>query len=195
MIYLVGGPVRVGKSRLARLVLRRRGIASISTDALTTAIGRELPKTRLAGRSIPQEEWENNFYPFLRRFLKNIQIDYPDFLVEGAVISPCIAEHLSRKFPIQACFLGKSSTDVQDLVEHMGSNVWLRQASPDELCLFPDRITRRSYFLEAECLRLGFPYIDLVGNYEERLDLAFETLLSLGHPSHSPPSGCKSRSV
>ena len=64
--------------------MERKQISAVSTDALVFMIGRVLPETRLAGKHIPQAEWEANFYPFLRKFVKNILVDFEDYVIEGA---------------------------------------------------------------------------------------------------------------
>jgi hypothetical protein len=176
MIYLVGGPVRVGKSTLAKMVLHRNHVSSISTDALTTSIGRNLPETRLAGGNIPQQEWEENAYPFIRRFLKNTQYDYPDFLLEGAVISPKIANRLSQKLTIKAIFIGNTQINLDDLLTHMGHNLWLRNASPAELDRIPQGIIDRSYFLQTEAAKYNYPFIDLAGDFNHHIEQVYQRL-------------------
>jgi hypothetical protein len=178
MIYLIGGPVRVGKSTLAKLVLERNHIASITTDALTNCIGRNLPATRLAGSHIPQEEWEENAYPFIRRFIKTIQYDYPDYLLEGAALSPVVVQRLSQKFPVRAVFVGNSTTNADILAEHMGNNLWIKSASPEELQHIPTAIITRSHFLERECQKLGYYYVDLANNFEQKIEEAYQALFS-----------------
>lgn len=176
MLYLIGGPVRVGKSGLARLVSQRLGVFSLTTDALTTMIGRVLPETRLAGGKIPQEEWENNFYPFLRKFLKTVQFDYEDFILEGAVISPTIVHKLSDKFDLQCIFVGNSEAELITLLEYMGPNIWLRNASPEELQLIPQNIIVRSKELEKASEECGYSYVDLAGDYGKHLEKAYKLL-------------------
>lgn len=176
MIYLIGGPVRVGKSRLARLCLERQKISAVSTDALAFMIGRVLPETRLAGRGIPQEEWEQNFYPFLNKFIKNILVDFDDYVIEGAVLSPEITHRLSETYELKCCYLGKSVTSVNELMAHLGNNQWLRNATAEELQVIPKTIVDRSQFLASECRRLGYPYVDLAPDYTEGMERAYQFL-------------------
>ena len=176
MIYLVGGPVRVGKSSLARLALQRKSISSITTDALTSSIGRNIPETRLAGSYIPQEEWEQNFYPFLRRFIKTINYDYENFLIEGAPISPAVAIKLSAKFDLRAVFVGNTQQSVENLMSNLGNNIWLRNVSPDELPKIAERIVARSKELEQASQDFNYSYVDFSGSFNEKLEQAFNCL-------------------
>jgi hypothetical protein len=176
MLYLVGGPVRVGKSSLARLALQRKQISSITTDALTTSIGRNIPETRLAGSYIPQEEWEQNFYPFLRRFIKTINYDYDDFLIEGAPISPAIVTKLATKFELRAVFVGNSQQSIENLMAHLGNNIWLRNVSPEDLAKIPGRIIARSIELEQSCTEYNYAYVDLAGNFNQKIEDAYNCL-------------------
>lgn len=177
MIYLIGGPVRVGKSRLAKMALERRGIGSITTDALTNSIGRTIPETRLAGSDIPQEEWEMNFYPFLRRFIKTISFDYADFLLEGAVISPEVVNKLSKKFETRCVFVGDSESSVEQLKRFMGSNIWLRTIDDAAIDKVAEQIRNRSFQLESACGELDYPYVDLAGEYKSKIEIAYQHLV------------------
>jgi hypothetical protein len=175
MIYLVGGPVRVGKSTLAKLVLQRQCIASISTDALTSPIGHLIPETKLWGCT-PQEEWEDRAYPFIRRFLKTIQYDYPDFLLEGAPLSPRIINRLSQKFELKAVIVGNTHITPSNLIQHMGTNIWIKTLNRQDLSHTAQQIIDHSLSLKDQTRHFNYPYIDLSDDFKRQLELAYKAL-------------------
>jgi hypothetical protein len=177
MTYLIGGPVRVGKSGLTRLIGRKNNISSNTTDALTSSIGHVMPDSKLWGGT-PQLEWEDNFYPFLRRFIKTLQFDYPDYVIEGAPISPRIARKLSEKLQVKAIFIGNSEANRADLKEHMGNNIWLKKLSDEEIDQIALDIIARTKEIGADCLKYDYPFVDLAGNYSQQIQKAYQVLLS-----------------
>jgi hypothetical protein len=175
MIYLIGGPVRVGKSRLAKMMLERRAISGISTDVLTSTIGKLWPETRLRG-GVPDEEWEMNFYPFLKRFIAMVGVDYDDFVIEGAVISPPVTQRLSEHFGVRPVFVGNTAITLPDLKKYMGTNTWLNKVAKPDLVKIPERIAAKSRQIERACIKYDYPYVDLAGDYQSELEAAYRHL-------------------
>lgn len=166
----------MGKSRLAKMLLERQGIPGISTDALTSTISKLWPETRLRG-GVPDDEWEMNFYPFLKRFIEMVEVDYNDYVIEGAVISPKLAEILKENFQTRAVFIGNSEITLDGMQQHMGRNDWLNKVDQEELAKIPERIVAKSRRIEEECQQFGFPYVDLADDFEEKVELAYNQLV------------------
>lgn len=72
MLYLIGGPPRMGKSTLARLVLTENKIPYVSTDGLTVML------KPIGQPSFYSLEKSNLFFPFLELFISRITKSYPD---------------------------------------------------------------------------------------------------------------------
>lgn len=176
MIYLIGGPVRVGKSRLAKMVLERRSIAGISTDALISTIGKLWPETRLRG-GVPGDEWELNFYPFLKRFISIVSVDYEDHVIEGAVISPSVVRRLSEHFEVRPVFVGKSKTTLEELRKYVGTNTWISRIEESDLIKMPDQIADKSLHIKRTCGELDYPYVVLAGEYKSKIEIAYQHLV------------------
>jgi|SRR5690606_32876995 len=175
MIYLIGGPVRVGKSHLARLLLERNGMPSVSTDALTSLYEDVWSHTET--EEAPKQEWEMEFYPYLRRFLQAILNDYSDYVIEGAVISPAMVMKLSEEFELKSVFVGNTNITLVMLKKYIGKNSWLDRVNHDDLVKIPERIVRRSKELRYECEQNALHFVDLADEFEHRIEIAYQKLI------------------
>lgn len=155
MIYLIGGPPRVGKTILAQTFSRTHRVPWISCDTLET----------IAGEYMSQSTWNRTHpYSVARRKLSHAQFydqlssvkivallraqaratfaaismlvecslqDGVDYCIEGYHIEPTTVEKLQKKFGakhIRAVFLVKHDVAqfVRDVSVHSGPNDWLK---------------------------------------------------------------------
>lgn len=161
MIYLIGGPPRVGKTTLAKIMSKKLGIPWISTDMLET----------VSGEYMTQVQWNKTHpYSVLRRQLKTNDEFYRhvppgkimsvlrsqaratipaitmaaiceikdgnDYIIEGYHIEPSLVRALSKKHGkknIRAVFLTKYDAKKFALDVHKSTtpNDWLLAGTKD----------------------------------------------------------------
>ncbi|MGH9125599.1 MAG: hypothetical protein ACRDZ8_12860 [Acidimicrobiales bacterium] len=165
VLYIVGGPPRVGKSALGQRIMTRRGVPWLSTDILSTVLGtvvREINELDCGlNDPVPFAEM---MYPFLERAANAALAQSATFLVEGVQWLP---RHVTRLtvaldgVSVRACFLGHATYSSDDLASYRGVNRWHDAASAEEREGIPRWIRRWSEDLRAECDGLGQPYLDL----------------------------------
>src|SRR3972149_9132469 len=107
MIYLLGGPMRVGKSLIARRFRERASISVISTDDISRVLRDRAPHLGITYEMPIAKECEA-LWPFIRA-LVSIRVDRDEpLLIEGAGISPRRAAQAQQEFVggVRACFVG-----------------------------------------------------------------------------------------
>ena len=179
VIYLIGGPPRVGKTRLARRLGRRLGIGWLSLDTLRFVL-RELLSdvAELAGFGQPPGPWADRFYPYLRDAVRSSAYVEGDYVLEGVDFLPRHARALAAETPLTSCFLGLSAPDVAAIDAHAGRMDYQRDESRAVREGFPGWIVAWTAAVRAECRELGLPFFDLAGAYEAQADRALRALAS-----------------
>ncbi|MFI1301883.1 hypothetical protein [Streptomyces sioyaensis] len=95
MIYLIGGPPRVGKSTLAWMLLEREGLPGCPTDALVSMLQRAAPEHGVRHGTHPDKAVPAQ--PFLIEFIRAAAeaLDDSDpqdgYVVEGDIGTPAAA--------------------------------------------------------------------------------------------------------
>lgn len=178
MIYLIGGPSRVGKSILAQRFIEHRPIPSFSCDfTYDMEQVRQLPGFRNAGII----EKANAYYPVLKELISSISYRSEHCIIEGEVILPRHIIELSKEYDIRACFIGLSDTSIEDIVEYGGFFNWpqykIENNLEQEIQGLAERTTARSKIIEDECNKYSQHYFNLSGNYEEAQAAALGYLL------------------
>ena len=187
MILLIGGPPRVGKTQLARLVCARDAIPFASTDAVREVV-------KVADPAFGEMPWRDldaarahadRFYPFLDAFVS--EYDFPDrrFVVEGVEFLPQQAAQLGMAHGRQCCFLGLSECSVRGL-ELEGAGNWIWDVTPAERSGIAADIVELSQWLQAECGRLGVPFVDMVGDRTTALERAYAVLMDVSDQGRIP---------
>jgi 2-phosphoglycerate kinase len=149
MVYLIGGPPRVGKSTLARMLAREKAIPWISTDDIASVITPYIPEseyhTKLPIRSVRRETNYSNDVLFTRyapeqivglylrqaetlwrgfkNFIEYALADNHDFIVEGWQILPHLVQTVAipeRDAKIKVCFLYRQ--DVAEILMSLKSS-------------------------------------------------------------------------
>jgi hypothetical protein len=179
MIVLIGGPPRVGKTRLARLVCARDAIPFASTDAIREVVNVAEPDFgRMPWRDLDAARVHaDRFFPFLDAFVS--EYDMPDgrsILVEGVEFLPKHAEQLAKKRSARCCFLGLSECSVEALEVATAGN-WIWDVPPADRPGIAADIVELSLWLEHECARLGLPFVDRVGDDAAALERAYGILM------------------
>lgn len=183
VLYVVGGPPRVGKSALGRSIMASRRIPWLSTDILKTVLRivvRDIDELD-RGHADPDLVAER-MYPHLER-AADVALDQSErFLIEGAEWFPRHVAPLSaalEEASVRACFLGNATYSHEDLAAYQGVNRWHDRVDEKERQGMPEWIRRWSDRLRAECAEIGQPYID-VGEmgFDEAVTSAERSLFS-----------------
>lgn len=182
MIYLIGGPHRVGKSTLAKMILKKDQISYAPTDALFHMVQNAAPETGMHERDgFPNKA--DRFYPFLKNFILHAHWGVGDYLIEGDTIHPQQVYKLSqdadaKNVPIKSCFLGLSKTSAQELKKYAGYNNWIGSKTDQQLEQIAKTTMELSNYMKEECQKYGYQYFDLSGDYHANLEKAYSYLSS-----------------
>jgi 2-phosphoglycerate kinase len=139
MIYLIGGPARVGKTQTVKAVIEQRPMASISSDAVRYMLRRRLPdnesnqrlwssyqaeplKRSAAELLKDQNEESEALWPALVHIMESYNLEGKDLLIEGVAILPKLVRQLP--FDNKVIILSNTSKNHKDVV--------LRQARSNE---------------------------------------------------------------
>jgi hypothetical protein len=180
MIYLLGGAPRTGKSILAQRVAGRIGAGWVSTDLLLELLRAkkvEGIKTRWdasAGAIRADAEW---FFPCLERFVWGASSLAQDYVIEGVDFLPEHVLRLSARFPLRAAFLGCSSMTLAQFDLYPGRSRGYSDLPEAMRRQIVEDVPLWSEFIRQECERTGQPYVDMSGDFAQRMEEA-EALLT-----------------
>jgi hypothetical protein len=179
VIYLIGGPPRVGKTRLARRLGRRLGIGWLPLDTLRFVMRELLPDvSELTGVGRPPGRWADRFCPYVRDAVLSSAYVEEDYIIEGVDFMPRHARGLAAETPVTSCFLGLSAPDLATIDAHAGRMDYQRHERQAVRDGFPGWIAAWTATVQAECQELGLPFFDLAGDYEAQADRALGALAS-----------------
>jgi hypothetical protein len=176
MIYLIGGAARVGKTTLAKMILKRQGIPFDSTDMLWWALKESEPKRNW------KSEWEaapDQFFPYLHAYINHAIKTLPDYVVEGDTFFPSHAAELMKKFPIKVVFLGSSNMNLADIKKYSQHNNWVDHLEQKDQEPLPAKLMADSAMFEREAKKFGFPYFDVAEQREEKMEAAYSALFPI----------------
>ena len=180
MIKLIGGAPRVGKTLLAERVAQDSRASWISTDVLTTVI-------RVGVPDLTRIDWGNvdtitahteRFFPYLERFIWGVTSLRAPYVIEGVDFLPAQAAQLAQRFGVRSVFLGDSEMTAARLQANLGRQPWLAGASPERFQEMADHVVAHTTLVKRECARLGLRFVDMAGDFEQRLREAAALLAS-----------------
>src|SRR5437868_12295090 len=157
MIYLVGGPPRVGKSTLALIALEEAGIPYCSTDMIVGMLEVAAPELGVchgfhAGKV-------DSMTGLLTHFVRCADIGNDAYLIEGDVITPSFVKLIAPQVSgLSAVFLGNTSLTVEDL---RLSPDWLEASDTVEYDHVRGQVVERSHELRASCAELDCIYVEM----------------------------------
>lgn len=157
--YLIGGPPRLGKTRVATALMRAHGVPFVSTDALRSAIsafdeGAAAPSWR-----------DTTCHPrlrnFLVRFVKAALWTGP-YTVEGDAIVPAdIASFADVE--VRCCFLVAPNLPFSYLARSPG---WAGALSDLELLRLAEDIQTASRLMVDLCVQRQIPFVDVGAEHD-----------------------------
>lgn len=171
MLYLIGGPPRMGKSSLAQEMLARKSIPYVSTDGLTVML------KPMGQPSFYDPEKSERFFPYLDLFISRITSVGPDYTIEGDAFLPKHVEILRNKYELRCVFLTMRNITKSSIISHVKHDDWTSHVSNDHLDGLVDRIKMASTQIADDCAKLNIASVDLSENYSESFEEAFEILI------------------
>lgn len=172
MIYLVGGPPRVGKSTLALIALEEAGIPYCSTDMIVGML--EIGAPELGVRHGFHADKADSMTGLLTHFVCCADIGNDVYLVEGDVITPSFVRLITPQVSaVRPVFLGNTSLTVEDL---RISPDWLEASDAPEYDHVRRQVVERSRELRAQCDELGFLYVEMGGDRDTGFATAIDAL-------------------
>jgi hypothetical protein len=185
MIYLIGGAARVGKTTLCQQVSSTLNVGWVSTDLLMMLLGMtEVAGIKTGWNATPEAlttnaEW---FYPYLERFVWSINLMAEQYVIEGVDFLPSQVSQLSPQYPIRAVFLGCSSMTLEVFDQFPGHSEGYSFLPEEKRRQIVQDIPPWSEFIRQEAERFGYPYVDMVNDFPQRLSEAETTLTSGSKP-------------
>ena len=165
ILYLVGGPPRVGKSALAQRLLKLDQIPWLPTDVLRTVLRRVLPELDAIDQDpVDASLLSEYMYRHIEQAAEVCTEENERFLIEGFELSAFYPRRLAatlENIEIRVCFLGNRSFSTDDLAGYRGPKPQHRGASREELSEAATWIRQHSEHLYEECLDAGLIYIDV----------------------------------
>jgi hypothetical protein len=159
---LLGGPPRCGKTQLAERIAAERGIGWLSTDTIRDVVNMLMPALYESGGPGRDPGPEADLlFPFFERVVESCSYIVADYLIEGVGFMPRHVRALADELDVRAVFVGMTTVDLEVLLAHEGRNRWHRELDLPTLAKVPAWIEWWSRIVEAECDRVGLPYVEL----------------------------------
>jgi hypothetical protein len=175
MIYLIGGAPRTGKTILGQSISAKRNVSWISTDLLIDLLRlKNEDGVKASWNAAPEAiaasaEW---FFPYLERFVWGVSSQTEDYLIEGADFLPAQVTRLSAKYSIRAAFIGCSQMTLECFDQFPGRSRGYASLPEALRRQIVQDVPRWSNFIRQEADRLGYPYVDMAGDFTARLNEA-----------------------
>jgi 2-phosphoglycerate kinase len=206
MIYLLGGPPRVGKSKIATRITTQHGISSVSTDSLAAVLESVLdPETApglfavdamplaariemMAGdtrrRIDLQIEESRSTWRAVAPFIRREAEEGRDLLVEGVAVLPEFVAQLEG-IDHRAVLVGHRDGDHEANIRQGAAKCesdWMRDASDDYIRAFAVFVDRMSLFFAEQSQRHGLAYVEMSGMpFDDAVDAVIRSLIG-EHP-------------
>ena len=205
MIYLLGGPPRVGKSILSRTITKKHGINVVSTDSLGAVLENVLDPELEPGLFIVNRFNEMSVEDRMNLMVNNtaerinyqIQENYAvwmavtpfiqreedegrDLVVEGVAVLPELVSQLGN-VAYRAVFVGNQGNDHKENIKKSAmenDRDWMQDASDEYIEAFATFVVAMSRYIEQEARNYGFDYIEM-GNktFNDAVDQVVDSLL------------------
>jgi 2-phosphoglycerate kinase len=188
MIYLLGGPPRVGKSIIAGEIRRKHAVNVVSTDSLGAVLENVLSpeaapdlfvfdrfgkmplaeRVKLITRN-PAElidyviKESHVVWKAVEAFARRENDEGRDALVEGVAILPELTNRL-EDIPHRVVFIGNQGENHKENIKKFAEeneNDWMRVVSDQYISVFAMFVKRMSAYIEQEAKKYGFEYIEM----------------------------------
>ena len=190
MIYLLGGPPRVGKSVISRTITAGHGINVVSTDSLgavlesvlapeaepglfavskineMTAVDRiALMVEETAERISYQIQEGHAVWRAVKPFIQREENEGRDVVMEGVAVLPELVSQL-ESIDHRVVFIGNQGDEHGENIRRgakQNEHDWMRHASDEYIDAFATFVVEMSRYVEREARRYGFRYVEMDG--------------------------------
>jgi 2-phosphoglycerate kinase len=205
MIYLLGGPPRVGKSIISNQILQEYALSVVSTDTLAAVLQRVLSPEAApdlfvfeAFNKIPMDERvqfitkksaeliENVIresrvvWQAVEAYIRSEHQEGRDALIEGVAVLPELVGQL-RDIPHRAVFIGNQGGNHQENIKKSAEenpHDWMRGVNDQYIAAFAKFVNRMSVTIEQEAEKVGFEYVEM--DQASLVDVTENVMKSLG---------------
>jgi len=188
MIFLIGGPPRVGKSIISSEIRQKHAVSVVSTDTLGAVLENVLspeaaPDLFVFGRfhDMPMAERvklitkdPTELIDYVRKesyvvwkaveaFIRRENDEGRDTLVEGVAILPELMKHLEG-IPHRVVFIGNQGENHKENIKKSAEENeydWMWNVSDQYIGAFAMFVRRMSGFIEQEAKKYGLEYIEM----------------------------------
>ena len=188
MIYLLGGPPRVGKSRISSEIRQKHAVSVFSTDTLAAVLESvlspevapdlfvfakfdEMPMAERV-KVIMKDPAElvdyvrkesHVVWKAVEAFIRRENHEGRDALIEGVAVLPELVSQLEA-IPHRVVFVGNQGKDHKENIKKSAEeneHDWIRGASDQYIGAFATFVKRMSAYVEQEARKYGFEYIEM----------------------------------
>jgi len=205
MIFLLGGPPRVGKSIISSEIRQKHAVSVVSTDTLGAVLENvlspeaapdlfvfdkfyELPIAEQV-KLIMQDPAELMDYvrkeshvvwKAVEAFIRKENDEGRDVLIEGVAVLPELMSQI-EDIPHRVVFIGNQGENHKENIKKSAQeneHDWMRDVSDQYIGAFAMFVKRMSIYIEREAEKYGFEYIEM--DQEPIGDVTEEVMKSLG---------------
>ena len=205
MIFLLGGPPRVGKSIISKEIRQKHAVSVVSTDTLGAVLENVLspesaPDLFVLGKfnKMPMAERvklitknPTELIDYVRKeshvvwkavdaFIRRENDEGRDALIEGVAVLPELVSRLEN-IPHRVVFIGNQGENHKENIKksaEVNERDWMRDVSDQYISAFAMFVKRMSAYIEQEAKKYGFEYIEM--NKELFGNVTEEVMKSLG---------------
>jgi len=205
MIFLLGGPPRVGKSIISSEIRQKRAVSVVSTDTLGAVLENimspeaapdlfvfskfyEMPMAERVKIIMedPAELIDNVrkesyvVWKAVEAFMRRENDEGGDVLIEGVAILPELVSRL-EDIPHRVVFIGNQGENHKENIKKSAEeneSDWMRDVSDQYMAAFAMFVKQMSGYIEQETKKYGFKYIAL--DKELFGDVTEDVMKSLG---------------
>ena len=205
MIFLLGGPPRVGKSIISSEIRQKRAVSVVSTDTLGAVLENvlgpeEAPELFVFGKfhEMPMAERVNLImkdpavlidyvrkesyvvWKAVEAYIRRENEEGRDILIEGVAILPELMSQL-EDIPHRVVFIGNQGGNHNENIKKSAEENeydWMRDVSDQYIGAFAMFVKRMSSYIEQETMKYGFKYIEM--DKKQFGDVTEDVMKSLG---------------
>jgi 2-phosphoglycerate kinase len=204
MIFLLGGPPRVGKSIISSQIRQKYAVSVISTDTLGAVLQNILSQEAVPDlfvfdrfNQLPMSERVKlimndpvEFFDYVRKeshivwraveaFIQRENDEGHDALIEGVAVLPELVSQLEG-VPHRVVFIGHQGENHQENIKQSAEenqHDWMRNVSDEYISAFAVFVNRMSIYIEQEAKKYGFEYLEMGnGEFENMAEDVIKTL-------------------
>jgi len=205
MIFLLGGPPRVGKSKISSEIRQKHAVSVVSTDTLGAVLEKVLspesaPDLFVFGKLNENARVEQvevmmrdpaELIDYVRKesyvvwkaveaYIRRENDEGRDVLIEGVAVLPELVSRLDH-IPHRVVFIGNQGVNHKENIKksaEVNERDWMREESDQYISAFAMFVKRMSVYIEQEAKKFGFEYIEM--NNELFENVTEKVMKSLG---------------